>query len=133
MIHIMQVKDGMVVLKNGVLLPVSRSHLQTVKEQINAYWGGAYMTFILLSDILTGSLRVVLCLFLLASLLPAEKPDKKSIAAGLAGAFVIAVLRSLTGFPDFYRMGLEAVWISVCAGRRQRADFRMRLFVELSD
>lgn len=39
MIHIMQVKDGMVVLKNGVSLPVSRSHLWEVKEQINTYWG----------------------------------------------------------------------------------------------
>ncbi len=39
MIHIMQVKDGQAVLKNGVSLPVSRSHLQGVKEQINAYWG----------------------------------------------------------------------------------------------
>ncbi len=39
MIHIMQVKDGMAYLKNGVSLPISRSHLQTVKEQINRYWG----------------------------------------------------------------------------------------------
>lgn len=39
MIHMMQVKDGMAVLKNGVSLPISRSHLQTVKEQINTYWG----------------------------------------------------------------------------------------------
>ncbi len=39
MIHIMQLKDGQAVLKNGVSLPVSRSHLQGVKEQINAYWG----------------------------------------------------------------------------------------------
>lgn len=39
MIHIMQVKGGQVVLKNGVELPVSRSHLQGVKEQINMYWG----------------------------------------------------------------------------------------------
>jgi len=39
MIHIMQVKDGMAVLKNGVSLPISRSHLQEVKEQINTYWG----------------------------------------------------------------------------------------------
>ncbi|MDE7187168.1 MAG: LytTR family DNA-binding domain-containing protein [Lachnospiraceae bacterium] len=39
MIHIMQVKDGTVVLKNGVSLPVSRSHLREVKEQINTYWG----------------------------------------------------------------------------------------------
>ena len=39
MIHVMQVKDSTVVLKNGVSLPVSRSHLREVKEQINMYWG----------------------------------------------------------------------------------------------
>lgn len=39
MIHIMQVKEGTVILKNGAVLPVSRSHLQEVKAQINAYWG----------------------------------------------------------------------------------------------
>lgn len=39
MIHIIQIKDGMAVLKNGVSLPVSRSHLQEVKAQINNYWG----------------------------------------------------------------------------------------------
>lgn len=39
MIHIIQIKDGMAVLKNGTALPVSRSHLQEVKEQINHYWG----------------------------------------------------------------------------------------------
>ena len=38
-IHIMQVKNGMAVLKNGISLPISRSHLQQVKEQINTYWG----------------------------------------------------------------------------------------------
>ncbi|XCP84487.1 LytTR family DNA-binding domain-containing protein [Roseburia hominis] len=38
-IHIMQVKDNLAVLKNGASLPVSRSHLQKVKEQINTYWG----------------------------------------------------------------------------------------------
>ena len=39
MIHVMQVKDGSVILKNGAALPISRSHLQEVKAQINAYWG----------------------------------------------------------------------------------------------
>ena len=39
MIHIMQIKDGMAVLKNGTTLSISRSHLQEVKEQINTYWG----------------------------------------------------------------------------------------------
>lgn len=39
MIHIMQIKDGMAVLKNGVSLPISRAHLQEAKVQINNYWG----------------------------------------------------------------------------------------------
>lgn len=39
LIHIMQVKDGMAILKNGSSLPISRSHLQAVKEQLNTYWG----------------------------------------------------------------------------------------------
>ncbi len=39
MIHIMQIKDGMAALKNGAALPISRSHLQEVKERINNYWG----------------------------------------------------------------------------------------------
>lgn len=39
LIHVMQIKDGMAVLKNGVALPISRSHLQAVKAEINHYWG----------------------------------------------------------------------------------------------
>lgn len=39
LIHIMQIKDGMAVLKNGEFLPISRAHLQEVKAQINHYWG----------------------------------------------------------------------------------------------
>ncbi|MDE7259643.1 MAG: LytTR family transcriptional regulator DNA-binding domain-containing protein, partial [Lachnospiraceae bacterium] len=39
MIHIMQIRDGIALLKNGISLPISRSHLPGVKEQINQYWG----------------------------------------------------------------------------------------------
>ena len=39
LIHVMQVKNSMVLLENGASLPISRSHLQGVKEQINTYWG----------------------------------------------------------------------------------------------
>lgn len=39
LIHIMQVSLGNVVLKDGTVLGVSRSHLPEVKEQINSYWG----------------------------------------------------------------------------------------------
>ena len=40
LIHIMQIRDSTAVLKDGTALPISRSHLQDVKGQINAYWGG---------------------------------------------------------------------------------------------
>lgn len=39
LIHILQIRDGMVVLENDLSLPISRSHLKQVKERINTYWG----------------------------------------------------------------------------------------------
>lgn len=38
-IQVMKISGGMAVLKNGEQLPISRSHLQEVKRQINRYWG----------------------------------------------------------------------------------------------
>ena len=38
-IHIMKISGGTAVLKNGEQLPVSRSHLQEVKREINQFWG----------------------------------------------------------------------------------------------
>lgn len=38
-IQIMKISDGMAFLKNGEQLPISRSHLQEVKQQINRFWG----------------------------------------------------------------------------------------------
>lgn len=87
------------------------------------------MMLVLFSNILTGGLRVAVCLYFLSRLLDAEKPEKKSIAAGAAGALVIATALFWTDLPDFYRMALEAVWIAVCAVRWQKADARMSLFV----
>lgn len=39
LIHIMQVKNGEVLLKNGDSLPISRSHIQSTKQLVNSYWG----------------------------------------------------------------------------------------------
>ena len=39
LIHIMQVKNGEVLLKNGESLPISRSHIQSTKQFVNSYWG----------------------------------------------------------------------------------------------
>lgn len=38
-VQIMRVSDGEAVLKNGERLPISRSHLQEVKQKINQFWG----------------------------------------------------------------------------------------------
>ncbi len=38
-IQIMKISDSMALLKNGERLPISRSHLQEVKQQINRFWG----------------------------------------------------------------------------------------------
>ena len=84
---------------------------------------------LLLSGMLTGAVRVLVGLFLVHRLLSLKRPDRKSIAAGLAGALVLTVLLSLLHAPDFYRMALEAVLIAACAHRLQGAELRMGLFV----
>lgn len=38
-IHVMQIKDGEAIMKNGEHMPISRSHLQDVKLKLNTYWG----------------------------------------------------------------------------------------------
>lgn len=38
-IQIMKINDAMVYLKNGEYLPISRSHLKQVKQQITQFWG----------------------------------------------------------------------------------------------
>lgn len=38
-VQIMKISNGIAVLKNGDQLPISRSHLQEVKQQINRFWG----------------------------------------------------------------------------------------------
>ncbi len=85
--------------------------------------------FILLSDFLAGGVRSVAGLFLISRLLSAKKPDKKSMAAVLAGATAVSVIFSVTGLPDFYRLILETVLIIACASYFQETDKRMSLFV----
>ena len=84
---------------------------------------------LVLSGLLAGAVRVLVGLTLVHRLLSVKRPDRKSIAAGLAGALALTVSLSLLHAPDFYRMALEAVLIAVCAHRLQGAELRMGLFV----
>ncbi|MCI8537729.1 MAG: GHKL domain-containing protein [Oscillospiraceae bacterium] len=86
---------------------------------------------LLLSAMLTGAVRVFAGLFLIHRLLSVRRPDRKSIAAGLAGALILAALLYLTHAAGFYQMALEAVLIAACAHWLQRAELRMSLFVSI--
>lgn len=85
--------------------------------------------FLLLSGILTGTMRVLVGLILIYRLLPAKRPDGRSLGLELAGAVILTVLLSLLHAPDFYRMALEAALIAACAHWLQEAEVRMSLFV----
>ena len=65
----MKISGGMVVLKNGEQLPVSRSHLQEVKQNDQPVLGGAYMMerLPMISLIfLANEMRLLLGLYLLS-------------------------------------------------------------------
>ncbi len=83
----------------------------------------------MLCDAGCGSVRVIVCLFLITRLLSVQRPQKKSIVAGAAGVVFITVFLSLTGLSGFYRMVPEVLLIALCANRLQQADMRMSLFV----
>lgn len=94
---------------------------------------------ILLSGIAAGGVRTVFYLLLVRRLLtdskrsvekpPVGKRMKTAAAAALAGSVVCSSLSFLSGWPDFYRMALETIWLAVCAGRFWGADARMSLFI----
>lgn len=84
---------------------------------------------LLLSNTIAAGVRAAVCLFLISRLLTAGKPEKKSVAAALAGAAVISIIISILRQPEIYRMILETVWIAFCASRLQKADARLSLFL----
>ena len=86
---------------------------------------------ILTSNIVTGSLRIVIALFLIHRLLAAGKPEKKSIFLGIAGGAIIGVCGYFVALSGLYQAGLEAVVIVFIAKRFQKADTRMSLFISI--
>lgn len=80
---------------------------------------------------ITGSLRILICLFLICRLLSSQKPDKRCVLCGVAGVLTITAVLFAFPLSDFFRIGLESVWIAGCACRFQKADVRMSLFVSI--
>lgn len=84
---------------------------------------------ILILYIVAGCVRAIVYLFFVFLLLSSKKPRKKSIVAASTGIAVISTILFITGLPDFYRIVLEAVWLSACVSHFQNADTRMSLYV----
>lgn len=58
--------------------------------------------FALISGLLTGGLRVSICLFFLYRLLASEKLDKKCVLVGVTGSVIITVILFLFPVSDFF-------------------------------
>lgn len=86
---------------------------------------------LLFSAIAAGCVRILVCMSLILSLLPAKKPGTQSMALAAAGAAVLSAGLFLTGMPDVYRAALESVWITVCSNRFQQTDTRISLFISI--
>lgn len=84
-----------------------------------------------LSDIITGILRVMICLFLIYKLLKTQKPDKKCVLAAAAGEAAIAACFLFLPLSCFWDAVLEGIWIAVCASRFRKAGIRMCLFISI--
>lgn len=86
-------------------------------------------TLILISNILAGSLRVALCLFLIYRLLNTKRPTIKTFLIGMLGITVILLGVHLLNGTDFYHMVFEALWIAGSAAYLLKVNIRMCLFV----
>lgn len=82
---------------------------------------------------IAGGIRAALCLLVISKLLHTGRTDKRSVAAGAAGGILITAFAFLfsASVPMLYPKALEAVWTAVCAGKRQKTDFRMGLFISI--
>lgn len=86
---------------------------------------------VLCSHIAAGTLRCAVCLFLTGRLLNEKRPGGKTLLAGPPGGGVLAAVCFLLHVPRAFRIGAEAVWLAFSAGRFQKENIRMRLFISI--
>ncbi len=102
---------------------------------------------LVISECLTGILRIVVCLFLIRQLLVTDSKSavdnrtlsgertvmERIFAAGLLGSVAITVVLTAISVPDrnFVRMALETVLIAACAAGSQKQDVRMKFYIAI--
>lgn len=119
-VQIMKVSDSIAILKNGDQLPISRSHLQEVKRQINQFWGGAYMMdwVRVVSCLFTNELRLFLGVYLVARLTDFSLERKALLLTGAGGC--LATILQAASLPTIGVMAVEVLVITAVAWYYQR-------------
>ncbi len=128
-IQIMKVGDSMALLKNGEQLPISRSRLQEVKQQINRFWGDAYMMewYQLISYLLTNGLRLIFGVYLLARLTNFPL-DRKVLLLSVFGGCLVTVFQ-VVSLPAIGILSAELFIIAVIAWYHLRKQLNLCLFL----
>lgn len=80
---------------------------------------------LLFSTIATGSIRVIVYLFLIFRLLKAKKPNKYNIITAVLGITILSIIE----ISDFYHILLETIWLVICVNYFQTIDTRLCLFI----
>lgn len=87
--------------------------------------------FFLISEILTGTMRMAAGFFLASRILGMDWPGKRAVLAGAAGTVVLSAVLAVTGAPLSLRIALESLWMTAYEKRSCGADVRQGLFVNI--
>ena len=87
--------------------------------------------FFLISEILTGTMRMAAGFFLASRILGMDRPGKRAVLAGAAGTVILSVVLAVTGAPLSLRIALESLGMTAYEKRSCGADVRQGLFVNI--
>lgn len=84
-----------------------------------------------IADWISGMARLLVGLAVVCGALAAGPIRRRSVAAVCGGALAIGAACRVLALPEAAQVGLEAVWLAVCAHRAQDAPPRLALFIAI--
>lgn len=87
--------------------------------------------FFLISEILTGIVRMAAGYFLASHILRMDRPGKRTVLTGILGTVILSAVLAVTGAPLSLRIALESLWMTAYEKRHCGADMRQSLFVNI--
>ena len=128
-LHIMKISGSTAILKNGEPLPISRSHLQEVKQNNQSVLGSAHMMEYvpMISYFLTNEMRLLCGLFLVARVMH-FLPKRKLLLLSAAGGVPVTALQ-MAGWPAMGVLTVEWLVITAVAWHCLRGKLNLCLFL----